>query len=530
MNLRFKCFFIFSVFVLWPAFLIAQIKDVKVDIKQYESGNNFHKSIRIKITNQSGEIKNGKIEVKSNNLDILYEVKLLPSETKIYEIPFKAYHDASQVFVKFGRENESLYINEGDQKSFNKGVLEIKTPSRGQLLFKHGDFETLEEKTFLGRIDLHDLPNNALCLLQYQLIVIPSEMELSLSAEQFQTLKTYVGFGGRIMLLDSSGKLPTRWKNISNNCFGDVFVESKFKDQLDFKGKLREKVDHDLVSAIFMERFSFDNHQSPKGVYLFIVLLFIICIGPINFYFLHKKNKKFLIFITSPLLAILFSVLLIIVFFVKEGFYKRYEGNSITLIDAQNNQALLVNRNSVYYSTISGELERDRNGIYFPVNTGDYYGYRDSEFKNTVGSKALLSGNFAKARSLNEFGEIKQFECHSKVVLRKELSKLHAKNGFATNQTILVYDCILGNLYTSNAAVEPDQEVPLTLLTSHHELTKSRNFYTDIFPKIITLAKERDSGYIYIAFADTNEFVPFREKEGFIQGQNEHIIIGVIHQ
>lgn len=509
---------------LWYAPLFASISQMKVIFKEYKSANDTFGAVRVTIINDSSNQRTGKLSLSGRQLIVDTEITLKAGEKKIFDMPVYLFNNSCSVIVQFGNEVESTYINIESGKSYANGVLEIKNPGKGQLFF-HLNSINLDTQCVLESIELNELPTNLYCLFPFQIIVIPTEIEATLSAEQIQLIKSYIGFGGKVMLIDSQGEMPARWKNLGSEKWGSVFAVKK-ADSIDFSPYLSKKNIFDPKSGFYKTvSYPFLTPSSSKGIYLIIVIIFIIIIGPFNFYFLKKRNKAYLIFFTAPIISLIFSGLLIGVFFIKEGFYKHYEGLSLTMINPNTNQALVNIRNSVYSSNILGKASRPRNGMYFPQDNTDMM----NNFKVDLGDYAYLSGGFSKARTANSYGEIRLIECNSKISVRKEGNNIFAKNGFGSKQKIMVLDRVNRKYYQSKNFLEPDKEemlIPIDEMGFEflNSFVKNDSFKDILKPVFNNLMDEM----LYIGISDTNEMIPFREKDGFIQGQNLHLIIGVI--
>lgn len=520
-----KVFLILFFLVVAYTQLFAAIFQVKVAFKEYHSANDMFGAVRVKIENESALEKNGQLEISGGDMTTTMYISLNAGEIKVIDIPLIS--NRCSIMVRFGSEHENIFIDKESGKAFENGVLEIKIPGKGNLFF-HNNTVDLNTESILERIELEELPTNLYCLFHYQIIVIPSEMESALTAEQFQLLKSYIGFGGKVMIIDEENKLPARWKNIGRESWGSVFAVKK-ESSINFDKILTEKNILDPGNGFFNLKYSsFVPPKSSKGIYLFIVLLFIICIGPLNYYLLKNRNKTFLIFFTSPLIAIIFSVLLIGVFFLKEGFYKNYEGISLTMVNPETNQALINLRHGIYSSNIYGKLERPRNGLYFPIDTR---GSMVNQHQIEISDKAYLSGGFSKARTVNNFGEIRLVECNSKITLRYDDNTIYAKNHFGTKQKIMIMDTKNDTLYESVGEVEPDKEILMRPLNSRSSELVNIFLTIGSFKDIMhSFFKKLPHNMVYVAYAETNELVPFRAKDGFKQGQNLHLILGVVNQ
>lgn len=87
-----------------------------------------------------------------------------------------------------------------------------------------------------------------------------------------------------------------------------------------------------------------EDLKIPVRQLFVFMLIFVILIGPLNYFVMKKKRKQTGIIWTSPLIAAFFAAVIIIYAFCSEGFSARMKANSITFLD----------ENSMMASTIGG--------------------------------------------------------------------------------------------------------------------------------------------------------------------------------
>ena len=66
---------------------------------------------------------------------------------------------------------------------------------------------------------------------------------------------------------------------------------------------------------------------------LFIMLLFVIVIGPINYYYFHRRKQKLLMLLSTPLLSLVFCLLVVLFINFSEGWEATAQSAAITLLD-----------------------------------------------------------------------------------------------------------------------------------------------------------------------------------------------------
>ncbi len=101
----------------------------------------------------------------------------------------------------------------------------------------------------------------------------------------------------------------------------------------------------------------------PVKTYRVLITLFVIVIGPLNYWFLRRNGRLHLLLFTVPLAAFLASGGLIGYAVLADGFESRIRARSFTAIDQRNHQAVCWSRLS-YYTGLAPS-----GGLVFPDDT-----------------------------------------------------------------------------------------------------------------------------------------------------------------
>jgi hypothetical protein len=101
----------------------------------------------------------------------------------------------------------------------------------------------------------------------------------------------------------------------------------------------------------------------PVKTYRVLITLFVVAIGPLNYWFLRRKGRLHLLLFTVPLAAMLASGGLIGYAVLADGFQSRIRARSFTALDQRNHEAVCWSRLSYY----TGLAPSD--GLMFPDDT-----------------------------------------------------------------------------------------------------------------------------------------------------------------
>lgn len=117
--------------------------------------------------------------------------------------------------------------------------------------------------------------------------------------------------------------------------------------------------------------FAIPRQGADKGV-LALAGLFFLVAGPINLFYLKRRNRIRLLLVTVPVLSVLFCAMMVLFFVATQGFIQRGGSFSLTLIDEAENKAMTMAHHTVLTGLypING-FGFDRETLFFPMETSD---------------------------------------------------------------------------------------------------------------------------------------------------------------
>lgn len=115
--------------------------------------------------------------------------------------------------------------------------------------------------------------------------------------------------------------------------------------------------------------FSIPGVQSvPVFSFLFLITVFTIIIGPVNYFLLWRKKQLHLLIVTIPIIAFATSVSMFAYSVMAHGFGVKSRVRSVTLLDQQQQTAVTVARQAMHAGvTPSSGLLFDRDVAVFPI-------------------------------------------------------------------------------------------------------------------------------------------------------------------
>ncbi|MCB9873943.1 MAG: hypothetical protein H6821_07155 [Planctomycetaceae bacterium] len=106
--------------------------------------------------------------------------------------------------------------------------------------------------------------------------------------------------------------------------------------------------------------------DAPVTSFLVLISLFVVVIGPINYFILHRRRKLFLLLLTVPLGAGVITTALFTYALVNDGLGVRVRARSLTRIDQTNGRTVSWSRQS-YYAGLAPSA-----GMSFPLDAAVY--------------------------------------------------------------------------------------------------------------------------------------------------------------
>jgi hypothetical protein len=229
-------------------------------------------------------------------------------------------------------------------------------------------------------------------------------------------------------------------------------------------------------SSNFMEFLVPSVKGVPVFAFLILITLFAILIGPVNYVYLWKQKRLYLLIVTIPGIAFITSLSLFAYSAVAHGFATRSRVRSLTYVDQPSMTAVESSRVS-YYSGLapSGGLNFSRDSAVYPIWAPE------SEFES--GSvdwteKQHLESGWLRSRTRTQFYVTTHRNERGRLEVKPAGGLLSVSNGFEWDLEALVVGDVEGRLYFAEelaagdaANLEPlksgDASAIMNALTAH---------------------------------------------------------------
>lgn len=198
-------------------------------------------------------------------------------------------------------------------------------------------------------------------------------------------------------------------------------------------------------SSNFMEFLIPSVKGVPVVAFLVLITLFAIVIGPVNYLYLWKQRRLYLLIVTIPAIALITSLSLFGYSVVAHGFATRSRVRSLTLVDQPSNTAVSSSRLSLYSGLApSSGLTFTRDTAVFPIWAPD--GGFESGTVNWTESQHLRSG-WLRSRTRTQFLVQTHRKERGRLEVTPEPGALSVANGFEWDLNALVVSDDEGQLY-----------------------------------------------------------------------------------
>ncbi|MDH3719092.1 MAG: hypothetical protein OES79_13320, partial [Planctomycetota bacterium] len=143
---------------------------------------------------------------------------------------------------------------------------------------------------------------------------------------------------------------------------------------------IRHGVSFDQGSQDFWTMLIPDVGLAPIGEFRILITLFVIAIGPVNYFLLRRMGKLHVLLITVPVGAAFVTAGLFLYAVVSDGFDTRVRVRSFTEIDQRTGEAVCWSRQSYYAGMAPPQgLQMPDDVVVYPIGYPHRYYYRNEQ-------------------------------------------------------------------------------------------------------------------------------------------------------
>jgi hypothetical protein len=187
-------------------------------------------------------------------------------------------------------------------------------------------------KNFAGKFDPKQLPDDWLAFSGYDSVLMTDTDWSNVPAGDRNAILSWVNLGGQLVIYSSSSATPATLGLPTDAGYGSVSIQSISSDlklppapTLDFvshknpvKGRAAAIISD--FSSSWPLQAHFGSQGFHYGVFIAVLILFGILVGPVNLFVLAKSGQRHRLFVTTPLISLGASLVLIALIIFQDGF------------------------------------------------------------------------------------------------------------------------------------------------------------------------------------------------------------------
>lgn len=263
-----------------------------------------------------------------------------------------------------------------------------------------------------------------------------------------QSVRAY--FFGRIHLLTTAG--------VNAAGLADVLAKADVVQDPDWALPANRSSDWGVIAGRGFRVLIPGIDGVPARAYLSILIVFTLLIGPVNYWFLWRKRRQVLLVLTTPVISMLFILLLAGYVVAGEGLAVYGRAVSFTMLDEVRKQAVTRTSASLYAAgmTPGGGLRFGRDVAIFPVGR-DGTGSRERYALDLTEAQRYSEG-IIQARSPTNFDQIMFRQARERLRFSREGDgTLSVVNGLGAPVAMLVFR-VGGTFYSLSTGVAPGEK------------------------------------------------------------------------
>jgi hypothetical protein len=197
---------------------------------------------------------------------------------------------------------------------------------------------------------------------------------------------------------------------------------------------------------------------APVTEFRILITLFVVLIGPVNYWFLKRSKRLHLLILTVPLAALLVTLALFAYAVVGDGFGSRVRAISYTALDQRAREATSWARLSYYAGLApSGGLEFPKDTAVYPINSAwsddYYYGNEVKTVPRAVqwADQQYLTEGWLASRTPTQYLTIASRASDRKLQVRSDASGVQIENRLGAPIELLILRDDAGKLYVGES-------------------------------------------------------------------------------
>lgn len=199
---------------------------------------------------------------------------------------------------------------------------------------------------------------------------------------------------------------------------------------------------------------------APVTTFELLITLFVIVIGPVNYFVLRSIGRLNFLIVTVPVGALMVTVVLMTYAVLSDGLSTKSRIRTVTLLDQSTGRGASWSRQAYYAGLAS------TSGLTYPVDSA-VYEYEQYPLTEHTGQKRLnwgdhqvLQGGYFRSRVTQQFLAIRPFETARRLTVSTQGDRLSVKNELGTKVSQLILIDEQGvQLFAKDIGAEAEKEL-----------------------------------------------------------------------
>lgn len=310
-----------------------------------------------------------------------------------------------------------------------------------------------------------DLPTDWRLLTSFSTIIVDGRSPLS--GELQEAVRRYA-FAGGTVVVSSPTSLPVGPLRDQAGSAGDVAGKHGFGHILAIDGlggdtsQMRRQVaklpdigtaQWPAASGLFVTQDIAGLGQAPVTVFVLVILVFAILVGPVNFWVLRRKKKPLLALLTVPLAGFGTTIAILAYGIFHDGFGVRGVMRSWTILDQASHEAVSVSAHTLFAGLAPNDLTMGADSMLLSNRASkSRRNYADRWHWNATSER--LDGGVLPSRTVTPLVSVHQGAARQRLTLRKSGDTLEVlADGAIAPTGVLVLRDLQGQYWAGKDAV-----------------------------------------------------------------------------
>ena len=204
----------------------------------------------------------------------------------------------------------------------------------------------------------------------------------------------------------------------------------------------RHGVSPDSIASDFASFLIPEVGLAPVNEFQVLITVFVLAVGPLNFWLLNRRQRTHLMVLTVPITALFLTIGLLVYALLSDGLGVQARGRSVTFLDQPRHEQTTWRRTCYYagFAPAEGLAFDKRTAIYPILSEGSWgsYGYQRTKKVNWNGTQQRLTSGWLSARESTQFLTVESRQTKAAIDFRVAGDKIVATNRLGSQVQYLV--------------------------------------------------------------------------------------------